>query len=355
MKPVSFLLFPLLAAWLGLAAIRTPAEEPRSWKWLAAVLDKPAPPNLAAPATLATTSAPHASPVSPVCLKSEASVDSQGIFLDQVVGDNPDLNAPHLRLADAPAWGRTLSLSRSQIAVALRAAPAPWANLGWTGAEAIRISRRTRLLVETEIKEWLRAKLQQESVRTRGDLELRLARPWKPLPVPDESIELRLVDLPETGVAASFLLRFELTAAKESLGSWQQVIQAHVWRDIWTTRSPVKRGTPLNGSDLLQTRFDVLALRDAMVTDPPPDGAVEWVETLPAGAPVYVHSFRPRALVHRGDLIAAMLQDGAMTISLKVEVLEEGGMGQSIRVRNPLSKREFRGKVQNEQSILVAL
>ena len=43
-----------------------------------------------------------------------------------------------------------------------------------------------------------------------------------------------------------------------------------------------------------------------------------------------------------------------MTISLKVEVLEEGAVGQSVRVRNPVSKREFRGKVQNEQTILVS-
>jgi flagella basal body P-ring formation protein FlgA len=45
----------------------------------------------------------------------------------------------------------------------------------------------------------------------------------------------------------------------------------------------------------------------------------------------------------------------SLTISLKVEVLEEGATGQAIRVRNPATKKELRGKVQNEQSIIITI
>ena len=50
-----------------------------------------------------------------------------------------------------------------------------------------------------------------------------------------------------------------------------------------------------------------------------------------------------------------MLQDGALLITLKVEALEDGAPGQLIRVRNPLSRRDLRGKVVDHQSILVSL
>ena len=56
-----------------------------------------------------------------------------------------------------------------------------------------------------------------------------------------------------------------------------------------------------------------------------------------------------------GKLADAIITDGAMTLSVKVEILEDGLPGQTIRVRNLKSKREFRGKVQNEETIHVTL
>jgi flagella basal body P-ring formation protein FlgA len=40
---------------------------------------------------------------------------------------------------------------------------------------------------------------------------------------------------------------------------------------------------------------------------------------------------------------------------VKAEAMEDGLPGQIIRVRNSKSKREFRGKVQNESTVIVAL
>ena len=49
------------------------------------------------------------------------------------------------------------------------------------------------------------------------------------------------------------------------------------------------------------------------------------------------------------------MQDGALSITLKVEVLEDGVSGQIVRVRNVQSRRDIRGKVLNEKTILVSL
>jgi flagella basal body P-ring formation protein FlgA len=59
--------------------------------------------------------------------------------------------------------------------------------------------------------------------------------------------------------------------------------------------------------------------------------------------------------VHRGQTIEARFQSGALAISMRVEVLEEGAPGQVVRVRNVRSQKEFRGKVQDENTILVSL
>jgi flagella basal body P-ring formation protein FlgA len=64
---------------------------------------------------------------------------------------------------------------------------------------------------------------------------------------------------------------------------------------------------------------------------------------------------RLKPVLSRGQLADAIIRDGAMIISLKVEVLEEGVPGQVVRVRNPQSRRELRGKVLDEQTIAIAL
>ena len=62
-----------------------------------------------------------------------------------------------------------------------------------------------------------------------------------------------------------------------------------------------------------------------------------------------------RAVVHRGQIAEALVRDGAISISLKVEVLEEGEPGQTVGVRNPVTRRQFRGRVLNEQTIQLLL
>ncbi len=54
-------------------------------------------------------------------------------------------------------------------------------------------------------------------------------------------------------------------------------------------------------------------------------------------------------------MVEGVYQDGSLSISLKVETLEDGLPGQTVRVRNPKTKRELYGKVQNEQTVLIAL
>jgi flagellar basal body P-ring formation protein FlgA len=215
--------------------------------------------------------------------------------------------------------------------------------------------RRTHSLNEAELKDLLTAALQRDRVRDRGELELRFTRPWSPVTVPDEPVTVSILDMPTAGVSPNFIVRFELRTSERIIGTWQMPVQAHIWREVWVARSPLKRGQLLSDVDRVKERRDMLAMRDACLADVADESLYEIAEAVPAGAPLYVSSAQLRRLVRRGQVAEAVVQDGAMLISLKVEVLEDGVLGQFVRVRNPQSKREFRGRVQNEQTILVSL
>ncbi|MEY2407479.1 MAG: flagellar basal body P-ring formation protein FlgA [Verrucomicrobiota bacterium] len=283
-----------------------------------------------------------------------AAVDGEGIFLSQVLGALPASALPHIRLADSPAFGQVTILSRSRIhEIALAAAP-DLVSTNWTGAANIRITRRARTLNETDLREQLTAVLQRDNVGAKGDLELRLTRPWSPIAIPDDPFTLKILDLPTSGVSSSFVVRFELRTAREVVGTWQAALQARVHKEIWTARSALKPGQLFSEADIARERRDVLALREAPLAMEI-DATLEIAENVQAGAPLYSRSVRLRPVIHRGQVVDAQVQENGMVISLKVEALENGAPGQLLRVRNIQSRKEFRGKIQNENTILVLL
>jgi flagella basal body P-ring formation protein FlgA len=284
-----------------------------------------------------------------------AQVDSEGIFLSQVVSPIPDHALPRVRLGDAPALGQAAILTRAQILTVMQKAASELVFTNWAGAERVRIIRLSRTLKEAELKEQLTAVLQRDPVRDRGELELRLVRAWIPVLIPDEPFALKILDLPTAGVSGSFIVRFELVTAHETIGPWQAPVTAKIWRDVWVARSALKRDQLLSEADVVRERRDLLGLREPPLSMAQLDTTVEIAESVPAGLPLYARSVRLRPIVHRGQIVEAQVTDGSMMISLKVEVLENGAPGQLVRVRNSQTKREFRGKVQNEQTILVSL
>jgi flagella basal body P-ring formation protein FlgA len=132
-------------------------------------------------------------------------------------------------------------------------------------------------------------------------------------------------------------------------------VYARLWRKVVIAETALQRGQLLNDAPLILERRDVLTLRDPLYELPSALANYEMIESLPAGAPLTLRAFRLKPVVFRGKTVDAVMRDNSMTILLKVEVLEEGVPGQFVRVRNLQSRRELRGKVQDERTIAISL
>jgi len=287
--------------------------------------------------------------------KAEVCVCGQGVFLPEIANLRSGASLPALRIGDAPALGQATILSREQLREQLQKAAPELANATWSGAERVRVTRRSRLLDEAQLTALLTAALQREIVRERGELELRLARAWTPLTVPDDPLTLKLEELPPGGLAANTVLRFGLLANNEPVGSWQTVVRAKIFREVMVARTALRRGQAVAADDFALERRDILQARETLLELPAGAGALEMAESLPPGAALSARALQLRPVIRRGEVVAAVLCDGAMTISLKVEALDNGAPGQSVRVRNLTTRKEFRGKVRDEQTVVVSL
>ena len=212
-----------------------------------------------------------------------------------------------------------------------------------------------RAFDESAMLALLTTTLQRDFVKDRGELELSCKQPWTAPTLPDEPLTVKIQEMPTMGVTPSFIVRFQLCTARESLGTWQATVQAHVWRDVWVAHSNLMRDTPVNGADIVHERCDVLKVREALAEFSADDSNLELAEPVAAGVPLLARVIKPRVVIHRGQVANALLQDGALSISTKVEALEDGAPGQMIRARNPVSRRDLNGRVLDGQTILISL
>lgn len=283
----------------------------------------------------------------------QASVGSRGVFLEDLVVNDAQNPAPKIELGPAPQIGRPFVISRYQIGELLQQKAPELVCTNWTGADRVRVIRATRILDEATVKQMLTAALQEEVVKERGELELRMTRPWTAVALPDEPLSVKVLELPVMGVTSSFICRFEVFAGGESVGVHQQSFQARIWREIYVAGSNLIRGTLVRDANVTMERRDLLTNRDVLTSIPLDDPYLEMRENVPAGAPLSARMFRLRAIIKRGRLVDALVQNDALSISVKAEALEDGVPGQVVRLRNLRSRREFKGKVQDEQTVAV--
>jgi flagella basal body P-ring formation protein FlgA len=288
----------------------------------------------------------------PLQLLATAPVNGDGIFLPQVVSCAQPL--PVVRLGNAPAFGKNLILTRAQICELL-AANAPGVGTNLSGPDAIKIYRRTRTLGESDILGLLTATLQHDFIRDKGQLELRLAQPWAPLLLPDEPLTLDITELPSAGVVSGFIVRFTLRTGNETLGNWQANLKASVWREVWVSSVQLRRGDPVALKSLARERRDILNLHDTLADFVAGDDALEISEAVPAGVPLMARMIKARTVVHRGQRVDALVQDGAMSVRTQVDILEDGAPGETVHARNAVTHRDLTGTVLNERTILVSL
>ena len=164
-----------------------------------------------------------------------------------------------------------------------------------------------------------------------GELELVPTRPLPTISAPaSKTLQLRVLYHPGTPMAY-MRVKFSLHTEDEQLGEWTVYYRAKLYQDVWVARSSSQSKKSLDQVDLAKERRDVINVRQLL-----------WHVKL---TPV----------VKRGQIADAFVQIRSLTVRLKVEVLEDGAPGETVRIRNLQTKKEIRGIVINEKFIRVSI
>ncbi len=215
--------------------------------------------------------------------------------------------------------------------------------LGATGAsatpatEAAAVSPRFTYTREDLLADLARAL--GEHYRTEGELQLEFLRAWTPPAPAAAPVSVLVLETPSS-LSSTLLLRIRLMSGTESLGETAVLVRAQLLRDVWCTRTPVERGAAFDPALLDTRRVDTLRERDTLAASE--DRAeLTFSRGIPAGRLLTWRDVSRRALVRKGDVIEVAAVDGTLSISMKAMAMENGSAGETVRVRNLESRKEF--------------
>lgn len=116
-------------------------------------------------------------------------------------------------------------------------------------------------------------------------------------------------------------------------------IAIKIFQPVITTTKPMSRNELITADSIRLKELDIIALNQGFFADP--DLVIGQILRFPmkAGTIITPHSITKNKLVKRGDKLNISVEDSEVMINMQGESLEDGGLGDNIKVRNNSSKR----------------
>lgn len=184
-----------------------------------------------------------------------------------------------------------------------------------------------------------------------GDLQLEFIRPWSPPSRLAEIWTIEVVEYP-TVASASMLVRCRVLADSIAVAESTLVLRAALWRDVWVARQPLARDTTFDPALLDTRRVDLLREREALPATVG-DRTYSFARTISSGRLLTWHDIARRPLVRKGDLVEVSAAEGQLLITMQAMAMENGSQGDTVTVRNPISRRDFAATVVDENRVQV--
>lgn len=132
-------------------------------------------------------------------------------------------------------------------------------------------------------------------------------------------------------------------------------VRVRTYGPVLVAARPLPSGTKLQETDLrLETR-DMGNLTAGYLTETHEALGKLTSRPLPAGAPIGPGHIKGPPLVRRGDKVLVLAETGDLKVRMSGEALMDGREGETVRIRNPLTKNVIHGVVAGSGVVRVPL
>lgn len=260
-----------------------------------------------------------------------------------------------LPLGQAPQAGNEAVLERDALARWIRSQVGLTSEqIVWRGSERSRVKGSVQMMPAAQIEQTARAALESWLAARSNRFDIEAMGLRHDLNLPAGRIELRARSLPSASQPSTRMVVWvDVWVDGGFVRTVPVSFLVEAYRDAWVAKSAVAPGAALSTTMLERKEVDVASqpIRPA-AAEPPGDLSLRSLRSLKPGDTLNALNTARVATVGRGESVTLYLKAGSMRMESRAESLQEGEMGQVVRVRvagatSPIEARVVdRGRVE---------
>ncbi len=297
---------------------------------------------------LPASSAPREARLFPL-LRAASTVEGDTIHLGDIF-DNIDPKLAKIAVATAPPPGRRIALDSGWLSSVARSAGIPWSPT--TGYERIIIERAgiavKREQIEARILETLiQGGLPPTSVIELAGTDIQMYAPSQG----PADIGIRDVLFDQT--SRQFTVTVEVPANAPNAQKLRVSGRAYPITEVPILLRTLRRGEVIGEHDFEWQAIRGDTSRQGYATDPDQVIGMAVKRGVKAGTPIRLMDLQPPILVRKGSLVIITLRQGNMSLTAQGKALDNGALGDTVRVVNVQSKQTIEATVSGSDRVSV--
>jgi flagella basal body P-ring formation protein FlgA len=229
--------------------------------------------------------------------------------------------------------------TRAEILELIRAAVPPGLVIEMTGAECTRVSLRTVKPAAGEVARVLLAHLTSVTPWREDELQVRSIANLDSIELPEGEVQLRVVSHAIPANYRNALIPVEVVFEGRALRTYWVKADVRVHAKVAQLARPVAFGRRLLAEDLRPAECDIEDPRAAYVRDCAEAVGMTARRALSTGELLRQDMLNEATLVQSGETVRLTLENGPIRITAPAHALQNGRMGDRIKVRNMDSNR----------------
>jgi flagella basal body P-ring formation protein FlgA len=132
-------------------------------------------------------------------------------------------------------------------------------------------------------------------------------------------------------------------------------IKITVLKTVLVAKHPLMRGKQVNDEDIYQTEMDTQKLKQGYFTNKQELVGLVCKHDIAPDSPFNPYNIELPKLVHKGEQVTIVANDSNLTVSMHGIAINEGVLGETVRIKNLSSKRIIEAQVTGRKNVKVIL
>lgn len=252
-------------------------------------------------------------------------------------------------LGDAPRPMGSKIVKGEEILSIIDSRGIPREAYGYSLPSQITVSRAGRVLINQEVLESIKSKINSDSAL---DIQVRNVR-WdieQVIPLGASRIESEILGKPNQG---KMPVRVSVLMDNNLVSKFLATAYVDDWKSIPVLKSKVERGMLISSEDIQMIRANITNLPQDIATDPREIEGKRVIRSVALGEPLRRSDLDIPPAIEKGKLIKMKFQSGSFTAIATGLAMQSGHLDEAIEVKNERSNKVVKGKIISSEEVLI--